>query len=217
MQVGHRVTPPIYDACIDPHLPLYGLDIETDTTIDGLDPAVAPIVSVAVAGVDVEAVFDGDEAAMLTDLDEMLRDLEPGILVTWNGSGFDMPFLGDRAHAAGVELGLELWRDNRLRSNRPPLRGHFGLYRASWYRHLHLDAYRVYRNDVGRSLGISCGLKPLAHFVSLPVVEVDASQIHLLSRAEVHDYVLSDAVLARQLTERRWPTISGAVDQVISK
>ena len=29
MQVGHRVTPPIYDACIDPHLPLYGLDIES--------------------------------------------------------------------------------------------------------------------------------------------------------------------------------------------
>ena len=28
---------------------VYGLDIETDTTVDGLDPAVAPIVTVALS------------------------------------------------------------------------------------------------------------------------------------------------------------------------
>ena len=66
-------------------LPLYGLDIETDTTTDGLDPHVAAVLAVALAGEDFSAVFDGKETDLLADLDQHLADLEPGILVTWNG------------------------------------------------------------------------------------------------------------------------------------
>ena len=42
--------------------PIYGLDIETDTTTDGLDPRVAAVVAVAVAGEGVEVVLEADEA-----------------------------------------------------------------------------------------------------------------------------------------------------------
>ena len=40
---------------------VYGLDIETDTTVDGLDPAVAPIVTVALSNDGSDEVFTGPE------------------------------------------------------------------------------------------------------------------------------------------------------------
>ena len=43
--------------------------------------------------------------------------------------------------------------------------GHRGAYRASWFEHGHLDAYRLYRGDVGPALRISCSLKSIARFV----------------------------------------------------
>ena len=45
--------------------PTYGLDIETDTTVDGLDPTVSPVVSIALIGDEVELVLDGDEAVII--------------------------------------------------------------------------------------------------------------------------------------------------------
>jgi hypothetical protein len=41
---------------------VYGLDIETDTTENGLDPRVAAVVTVALAGPGYEEVFTGPEA-----------------------------------------------------------------------------------------------------------------------------------------------------------
>ena len=66
---------------------VYGLDIETDTSVDGLNPAVSPVVSAAVSTVDGDEVFGGPEPALLAALDSRLRALEPGILATWNGAG----------------------------------------------------------------------------------------------------------------------------------
>ena len=89
--------------------PLYGLDIETDTTCDGLDPGVARIVAVAVSsskGGDL--VLTGGEPGVLAALDAHLGDLEPGVVVTWNGGAFDLPFLAARAQRCGITLGLEL-------------------------------------------------------------------------------------------------------------
>jgi DNA polymerase elongation subunit (family B) len=83
--------------------PVYGLDIETDTTADGLDPAVAPIIAVAVATSDGDYVIDGDEVALLARLDRLLARLPPGVLVTWYGSGFDLPFIDARAHSLGPQ------------------------------------------------------------------------------------------------------------------
>ena len=76
---------------------VYGLDIETDTSVDGLDPEVGAVVAVAVATERGERVFDGPENQLLTELDHFMSSLPAGIVVTWYGSGFDLPYLARRA------------------------------------------------------------------------------------------------------------------------
>ncbi len=193
---------------------VYGLDIETDTTENGLDPRVAAVVTVALAGPGYEEIFTGPEHVLLAELDERLRQLEPGVLATWNGAAFDLPFIADRAARWELPLGLRLQLDPRITMPRTPLPGHVGAYRASWYGHDHLDAYRVYRGDVGPSLRISCSLKAIARFVGLAPIEVDRTQIHELSNEVLHAYAASDARLARILAERRWGTASRCIDHV---
>lgn len=193
---------------------VYGLDIETDTTENGLDPRVASVVTIALAGPGYEEVFTGEEHLLLADLDERLHELEPGVLATWNGAAFDLPFIADRAALYGMSIGLRLQLDPSITMRRAPLPGHDGAYRAGWYGHDHLDAYRVYRGDVGPALRISCSLKSIARFVGLAPVEVDRTRIHDLSNEALHAYAASDARLARILTERRWGTAARCVDHV---
>ena len=193
---------------------VYGLDIETDTTTNGLDPAVASIVTVALASPGFEETFVGEEHELLAELDLRLRELEPGVIATWNGAAFDLPFIADRAALYGMQLGLRLQPDPSIPLHHEPLPGHVGSYRASWHRHGHVDAYRLYRGDVGPALRISCSLKSIARFVGLAPVEEDRTRIHDLSNEALHAYAASDARLARVLTERRWATASRFVDRV---
>lgn len=194
--------------------PVYGLDIETDTSVDGLDPARSAVLTVALSSPGVDEVFAGSEPELLVDLDARLAALEPGVLATWNGAAFDLPFLADRAAAWGIGLGLLLRFDPTIPRRHEPLPGHPGSYRAAWHRHAHVDAYRLYRDDVGPALRMSCSLKSIARFVGLAPVEVDRTRIHDLSQEALHAYASSDARLARVLTERRWPTAARAVDRI---
>src|SRR4051812_33552460 len=179
---------------------LYGLDIETDTTIDGLDPTRSSVVAVSVSSDDGQLTFRGPERDLLTALDHHLATLAPGVLVTWNGSGFDLPFLADRARRVRVRLGLRLRADAALPHRHPPITGHALPYRAAWHHHGHLDACCLYRTLLPEST--SCALKPLARAAGLPVIEVDASAIHDLGVHQLDRYVASDAWLTRQLAER---------------
>ena len=77
--------------------PVYGLDIETDTSVDGLDPACSAVLTVAVSMHGLDEVFSGAEPDLLVELDDRLAELEPGVIATWNGAAFDLPFLADRA------------------------------------------------------------------------------------------------------------------------
>ncbi len=192
---------------------VYGLDIETDTSIDGLDSSVARVVTIALAHEGYDEVFSGDEVDILLDLDERLNELAPGVIATWNGAAFDLPFLADRAAFAGVPLGLRLRHDAGIPMHHAPLPGHPGAYRARWYRHSHLDAYRLYRGDVGPALRVSCSLKSIARLVGLAPIQVDRERIHDLSREVLHAYAASDARLARVLAMRRWGTASRFVDR----
>ncbi len=196
-------------------LPVYGVDIETDTTIDGLDPAVSGVVTAALSGPWGEEVFTGAEPELLTSLDARLAELEPGVVATWNGASFDLPFIADRAARHGVRLGLRLHLDPRLARHHDPLPGHPGSYRARWHRHGHVDTYRLYRADVGATLRLSCSLKAIARVVGLAAVEVDRTRVHELDREVLHAYAASDARLARVLTERRWSTASRFVDRFV--
>jgi hypothetical protein len=194
--------------------PVYGLDIETDTTINGLDPTVAPVLTVALASPGFEETFTGPEHVIFSELDDRLTHLEPGVIATWNGAAFDLPFIADRAAHYDMQLGLRLQLDPDLPMHHAPLPGHRGAYRAAWYRHGHVDAYRLYRGDVGPALRISCSLKSIARLVGLAPIEVDREQIHDLTNEALHAYAASDARLARILTERRWPTAARCVDKL---
>jgi DNA polymerase elongation subunit (family B) len=192
---------------------VYGLDIETDTTIDGLDPAVAPVVTIALSNDGYDEVFSGPEHEILQDIDNRLADLEPGVIATWNGAAFDLPFLADRATLHGIPLGLRLRPDARLQLDHEPLPGHSVAYRARWFGHGHVDAYRLYRADVGPALRVSCSLKSIARLVGFTPIDVDRTRIHDLTHEILHAYAASDARLARVLTERRWPTAVRYVDR----
>jgi DNA polymerase elongation subunit (family B) len=195
-------------------LPVYGLDIETDTTVDGLDPSMSAVVTVALSQDGADEVFTGPEPDLLVELDFRLGELEPGVLATWNGAAFDLPFLADRARRCGVGLGLDLRLDPGIRMVHPPLPGHDGAYRAAWHRHRHVDAYRLYRGDVGPALRVSCSLKSIARLVGLRPIEVDRTRIHALEAEALHAYASSDARLARVLTERRWASAGRFVDRL---
>lgn len=53
------------------------------------------------SGAETDFVLDSpDEATMLIELDTLLAGLGDGVLVTWNGSGFDLPFIrGERSYS----------------------------------------------------------------------------------------------------------------------
>jgi DNA polymerase elongation subunit (family B) len=195
--------------------PVYGLDIETDTTRDGLDPAVGAVVAVGVAGPGGEVVFDGGghEGTLLAELDRWLGTAPAGVIATWNGSRFDLPYLASRAALAGVALGLQLELDP-ARLGHEPLPGHLGGYRAAWHRHAHLDAYLLYRADVGPALRLSCSLKTVARLAGLAPVDVDATAIHRLGPDEVAAYVASDARCTRALVLRRGEPALRALDRL---
>ena len=192
---------------------VYGLDIETDTTVDGLDPDVAAVVTVALSNDGFDEVFTGDEDTILHELDARLAAVAPGVIATWNGAAFDLPFLADRAALHGIHLGLRLRADPGIALDHDPLPGHRSAYRARWHRHGHVDAYRLYRADVGPTLKVSCSLKSIARLVGFTPIDVDRTRIHDLSHEMLHAYAASDARLARVLTERRWGTASRFVDR----
>jgi DNA polymerase elongation subunit (family B) len=194
-----------------PLLPLlYGLDIETDTTVNGLDPAVSSVVAVSLSTEDDVLTFTGPERTLLRSLDRHLRSLPRGVLVTWNGSGFDLPFLADRAAARRVRLGLRLTPDDSLPRKHPPLTGHATPYRASWHKHLHVDACCVYRTLLPE--GTSCALKPVARDAGLSVVEEDREHLHELGAGALIRYAASDADLARRLLQRVWLEVGVLLD-----
>lgn len=191
-----------------PHI--YGIDIETDTTHGGLDPAVSPVLSVALSGMGFEELYVGDEPDLLAGLDRRLATLLPGVLATWNGATFDLPFLADRARLIGVPLDLSLCLDRRLTCGRVTLPGHGGAYRARWGAHAHLDTFQLYdRVTPGRA-----SLRSLARLVGLTRAGGVQPRTDDLANEVLHANPTSDARLARALAERRWPVGARVLDHL---
>jgi DNA polymerase elongation subunit (family B) len=181
----------------------YGLDIETDTGAGGLDPGCAEVLAAAVAGEGWTMVFTGPEPALLRSLDAFLAELPRGVIVTWNGAAFDLPFLSDRAAHCGISTGLRLRLDPTIARRHPPLAGHRGAYRARWYGHRHLDAYRAHR-ALHPEPELACSLKAVAERAGLEAVAVDRSRVHELPAEDLRRYVESDARLALCLARLCW-------------
>lgn len=190
---------------------IYGIDIETDTSSNGLDPAVARVLTVALSGRSFDEVFVGEEAELLQTLDTRLASLAPGVIATWNGATFDLPFIADRARLLGVGIGLHLCLDRRLTLDRPTLPGHGGAYRGAWGHHAHLDTFRLYGPAPGASRG---SLRSIGRLLGLGAHGGPADRTHDLANEALHAHAASDARLARVLAERRWGHAVRLVDRL---
>ncbi len=198
--------------------PLIGLDIETDTsavsdverargfTSRGLDPRITPIVALSVAkrnehGDLVCEVWTGDEAKILEQTQSWLEKQPHSILVTWNGSVFDLPFIDARAGHTGVNLDLRLTHHPGIVPKYQSTPGYYGGYDASWAGHATRDiAYEV--KGVAERRGVEWSLKPFARSVGLEPVEVDRDAIHELDESDLRTYVASDAAMTLLVAER---------------
>ena len=189
-----------------PATALYGLDIETDTSVNGLDPSVAAVTAVAVASADGPVVFTGAEHRVLADLAKWLSDpsVLPGVVVTWNGSAFDLPFLASRAAHNGISLALQLRPDPAFPLKYPPAVGWPHAVRATIGPHGHCDLMPLWRPWAAEH-NISAGLKAVAAAVGIEMIEVDRTRIHALTAGELADYVASDAVGTLALARRSGP------------
>lgn len=187
----------------DPLFPLVALDIETDTSGGGgLDPVRAGIVALALAFSDASSqVFaDTDEAVLLTRASHVLRR-RAGLLVTWNGGGFDLPFIVARARILGLDLGLATVFDPDIVVKYPPSPGLGGPVRGRWASMSHVDIAPLYRN-IATDLSVSWNLKAVARAFGLTPVEVDRTHVHELTAAELDAYVMSDALVTLDLAAR---------------
>lgn len=192
-----------------------GLDIETDTRVNGLDPAVAAVTSIALAFDHGPLVLSGaSEPTLLSRLQRVLADLPPSLISTWNGSGFDLPFLADRAALHGVG-GPHLLPQPGLAAKYGPCAGHDVAYTATFGStdqaapHTHLDVAYAYR-DYAASFGskpdgrpvLDWSLKPVCQQLGIDMVVIDRTRLHTYSTADVDAYVASDAVGTRELAVR---------------
>lgn len=169
---------------------LYGLDV----VIEG-----ERIASVGFSLDGCDELFDGDEIRLLTELDELLAELPPGVLVTWQGGIVDLPVLAARAAALGVDVGLRVRPDARDRRS-SPVGGVTGGCCGAWYRHRHLDLARVYDPARPRVMRVLRGRS-----TEELIPPVDESTEHDPRR---------DAHLARCLAERRWGRARRLVDRM---
>lgn len=170
---------------------IYGLDIETDTRIDGLDPGISSVVAIAISTIRGTETLVGDEWLLLAGLEQHLASLEPGVIATWNGALYDLPFIYDRAAFYGIRLGLRLEASHRVSLGKG-LVGHQHAYRASWHGHAHVDLCRMYQHS-----------------------ERPAPACNLAQEA-LHAKATRDAELVRALASRRWNSVISFIDQTPS-
>lgn len=190
---------------------IYGLDIETDNSNGfGLDPRNSVVTEIAVSlpqSLRGGAVLTGDEDVMFAELWALLRDLPPGLFVTWNGSFFDWPFLADRMAAVRSKVKglIRLTPDVALTPKYDYLPGHTTGYQVSLdargSQHSHLDIASAYKSYAAEQ-GVSWSLKPVCAAQGIEMIELDRENLHAYTAAEREAYCLSDAAGTRELAIR---------------
>lgn len=185
---------------------IYAFDTETDNSKGhGLNPLKSRFTDLSLAGLGREWVFtDSDEAAMLSAFDNAVYELPAGLLSTWNGTHFDLPFLDTRFERVGItHHAFTFVPTPQYPPKYETLPGHDSGLTATVLSkigvHAHLDIAYAFK-PVAERLGVKWGLKPVARALGFEVIEVDRENMHLLSEQERQDYAVSDARITRQLT-----------------
>jgi DNA polymerase elongation subunit (family B) len=198
---------------------LYALDIETCTNPgDGLNPTnpLTRITSVSVLyGPDDKdlsptgaVIFDDkNESRLLRSLDAWMtdKDTEPGLIITYNGANFDIPFLLTRSDINDVALGISAKVHSARRGPYGVRKGHAGGYIVKWETkttpHDHVDIWLPYIK-IAKAAGIKAGLKVIAKHYGYTPIEVDRNEMASLSVAQRAAYNLSDVEVTYELAKR---------------
>ena len=173
---------------------IVALDIETT----GLDPQSSRVLAVALSSRGADNVLTDDgEARLLENLERTIAGLPAdATLVTWNGEGFDLPFLAERYEFHGVPTSLQLRPRNVI--------GKYGRprFEATWGGRPHVDIAYAYRSRA-ESLGVEWSLKPLARALGHDPVEVDRNgkAIENMPLRLLKAYAASDARVTATLAE----------------
>jgi DNA polymerase elongation subunit (family B) len=159
---------------------LTALDIETT----GLDPAAddAAVTDVAFYGAGWTGCISGDERTVLARTAARLAVMQ-GTVVTWNGSGFDWPYLLHRAAVHGINLGITVTgkREGKYRTG--------VMVTGNTWRHA--DVWVAW-GPMMTGLWLPSGLKPVARLFGLDPIEVDRTRMADLTDDERQAYALSD-------------------------
>jgi DNA polymerase elongation subunit (family B) len=192
--------------------PLIALDIEADTTVNGLDPRVAAVTEVSLSTSVGSKLFSGPEATLLSELETYLAAQPPSLLVTWNGHAYDMPFLADRFARLFLATTLTVTPDPTIPIKYSPLPGHTSAYRAHWGIHRHVDICHIYR-PIAQALAVPFNLKPVARAVlGIEPIQEDRTTLHLLSPARRARYATSDTEITLALAVRELDQLADLAD-----
>jgi DNA polymerase elongation subunit (family B) len=191
---------------------LIALDIEADTSVDGLDPQISSVTEVALSTTTGSRIFAGPERALLVDLETYLCSLPPAVLVTWNGHAYDMPFLATRYRLLGLPTTLVTTPDATIPLKYAPLPGHAHATRARWDQHRHVDICQLFA-PVAAELGVPFKLKPVARAVlGIEPIEEDRANLHLLTPARRARYATSDTEITLALAMSRLSEVLACLD-----
>ena len=190
-------------------IPLVSLDIETDTSGGGgLDPTTSKVVAASLAYSDTDKVevFDSNsEEEILQDIEKVLT-ARTGLLVTWNGAGFDLPFLYARYGFTKTTTSLRVAADPSIPAKYAPPAGLGPPVRSTWNHLAHVDISYLYAG-VAREGNIKWSLKSVAKHLGYSPVEVDRERVHALTPEELREYVASDALVTVKLAQLLRPQI----------
>jgi DNA polymerase elongation subunit (family B) len=188
------------------NLPFYGFDIETTS----LSPIKGRTRSVAAWGdagyFYAEAPESEGERGLILGALGWLVEQEPGVVVGWNTSGFDVPFMLSR----GRSVDADLWSGGHLllatpAEDRPlkyePVEGHTGGYRVqSFAGHRHCDIMNAWKPWCGAN-GVEWSLKAVAEACGLNPIKENREAMDDLNSDRLRSYNLSDSRVTKGLAE----------------
>ncbi len=191
------------------------LDLET-TTLTPNQPDAKILMIALTDNRGYEAILEGEEPAILRQLVEQIRTLDPDVIEGHNLFGFDIPYLIARAKVH--QIPLELGRDGSLLRQGSARSCVIGANNRTFVpafvhgRHL-LDTYlAVQRFDIGRGELESYGLKESAQQLGIALedrIYLERHQIPTLWQTDperVRQYCLQDVHETRRLAELVLPT-----------
>jgi len=138
-----------------------------------------------------------DEKSMIQGFYQLIRKLQPQIMVTFNGDNFDFPYVAKRSEILGLDMGRE------IQIYRVAAGADGDYYSGRWM--LHIDCYAWVQRDSYLPQG-SQGLKAVTKYkLKYDPVELDPENIAPFARTnpqELASYSVSDALATYYLFKK---------------